>query len=146
MPDNLDATPAVDGAMTVMEMEPIRFERVDQFNVTPQLPVVVASHGNHLTTIGEVAQQLGSLSRRCLVMDEIAKNNQPLRLVFVHQLFQAVGDRRHSPQRNESAGRALAQFETEMEVRYGKPAFSSMEKREPAVEENFIGDERLVRA
>jgi hypothetical protein len=33
-----------------------------------------------------------------------------------------------------------------MEVCHGQPPLALMEKREPPIEENFIGDERLVRA
>jgi hypothetical protein len=33
-----------------------------------------------------------------------------------------------------------------MEVCHGQPALALMEEREPPIEQNFIGDERLVRA
>jgi hypothetical protein len=33
-----------------------------------------------------------------------------------------------------------------MEIRNGQPALALMEEREPPIEEDFIGDKRLVRA
>jgi hypothetical protein len=33
-----------------------------------------------------------------------------------------------------------------MEIRHCQPTLALMEERQPAVEDNFIGDERLVRA
>jgi hypothetical protein len=33
-----------------------------------------------------------------------------------------------------------------MEVRHGQPSLALVEKREPSIEEDFIGDKRLVRA
>lgn len=146
MADNLNSTSAVDGAMPVMKMEPLRFKRVNHFEVTAQLTIVIARHDNHLATIGEVAQKRSSLARRGFVVNEIAENDEPLRFVFVNQIRQSIRNRRHPPQWDESAGRALAQFITKMEIRDGEPPFSLMKKRKPAIEKNFVGDERLVRA
>jgi hypothetical protein len=129
-----------------MKMEVIRFERVDHFDMAAQLPVVVPRNDQDFATRCEIAQQLGGFAPRHLVVNQIAQNNEPLRFVFADQLGQAIRDRGHSPQRNESARGALAQFITKMEIRYGQPTLALMEEREPAIEENFIGDERLVRA
>jgi hypothetical protein len=49
-----------------------------------------------------------------------------------------------SPQRNKPAGRALAQFVTEMQVRHDEPPLTLMKKREATIEQYFVGDERLV--
>lgn len=144
--NDLDPAPCFDRTMPVMKMESIRFERVDHFNLAAQLPVVIPSDDQDFAARCEIAQQLGGFASRRLIVNQIAKNDEPLRIVFADQLGQSIGDRRHSPQRNESASRTLAQFITKVQIRHRQPALALIEEREPAIEENFIGHESLVRA
>ena len=144
--DDLDAAGRIRRAMPVMKMKPIRFQRVNHFDVAAQLPIVISRHDCDCTTFGKSAQQLDGFARRCFVVNQITEDDNAAWFVLVDEFGEPLRDRRHSPQRNESAGRALAQFITKMQVRDREPTLRSMEKREPSIEKNFIGDERLVRA
>jgi hypothetical protein len=146
MADDLNATAAVDGTMPVMKMESIGLEGIAHFDLAAELPIMVASHDHDLAVLREFAEKRSGFACRCLVVNQIAENDEALRFVFRDQFRESVGDRCHAPQWDERAGCALAQFVTKMQVRHRQPAFGLMEKRESSIENNFIGDERLVRA
>jgi hypothetical protein len=68
-------------------MEPLRFERVDHFNMAAQLAVVVPRDDHDFATRCEIAQELGGFAPRRLIVNQIAKNNEPLRFVFADQFM-----------------------------------------------------------
>lgn len=146
MPDDLDAAPPLGRAMAMMKMEALGFPRLHHLNLAAQLPIVVSRDDNRLAMRREVLQKFGGFRGRRLIVDEVAEDNELTRLIFIDQLHQPLGDRRHPPHRDETARRALAEFVAKMQVRHSEPALCPVEKREAAIEQDFIGDEGLVRA
>jgi hypothetical protein len=144
MADYLNPAPGVGSTVPVVEKEIARLQRLPHFNVSSQMPIMITGDDYHLTTFGEIAQELGCFPRRRFVMNQVAQNDQPAWFIFVDHLAEPLGNRRHPPHRDESASRALAQFITKMEVRHGEPALGLMEKRKPAIEKDISGDKRLV--
>lgn len=144
MTDNLDATGVFHRAMSVMKMETIRFQRVHHFDVAAQLPIVIAGYHHDITMLGQISQQPGCFARRRFIMNEVAENDQASWFVLRDQCAQPIRNRGHTPHRDESTRRALTQFVTKMQVRHREPALGLMEKGEPPIEKNFLGDERLV--
>jgi hypothetical protein len=130
----------------VVKKETVRLQRVPHFNVPAQLAIVITGNHHHLTTLGKAAQELGRFARGRFVVNEVAQDDQLARLIFVDQLGEPIGNRRHPPHGDKGASRALAQLVTKMEVRHREPALGLMEKRKPAVEKDIRGDKRLVRA
>jgi hypothetical protein len=144
MPDDLDPVRWFRRAMAVMEMKSSGRPGLDHFHLAAQLPIVISRDDDWLTNVSEALQQLRRLRGRCAVVDQIAQDDEPERPIFLHELGQALGDRRHAPHRHKPAGRALAQFIAEMEVGDRQPAFHLVEKRKPAIEQNIGGDQSLV--
>jgi hypothetical protein len=105
---------------------------------------MIPGDDNRLAVRGQLSQQVGGFQCRSLIMHEVAEDNQAPRFVFTDQLQQPLRDRGHPPHWDETTRRALAELVAEMQVRYGEPAFRLVEKREPAIEEDFIGDEGLI--
>ena len=132
--------------MAVMKIKAFGFPRINHFNLTAQLPIVIPRNDNRLAARRQIPQKFGRFHRRCFIVNKVAKDNQPARLIFIDQLHQALRDRGHPPHRHETTGRALAEFVTEMQIGYGEPAFRLVEEREAPIEQDFIGDERLIRA
>jgi len=146
MANDLNPARGIGGAMSVVEIERVRLQSLPHFDVPAQLPIVITGDHHHLTTLGKAAQELGRFARRRFVVNKVAQDDQLARLIFADQLGQPIGNRRHSPHRDEGAGRPLAQFVTKMEIRHGEPPLGLMEKRESPVEKDISGDKRLVRA
>lgn len=144
MPDDLDSIGRLGVAMAMMKIEALCLPRFEQFKLTAQLPIVISRYDDRFAEILHPFEQLASFNRRSLVVDQIAENDQPARPVFRDQLEQPLRDRRHPPERNKPARRALAQFVAEMQVRHGEPALALMKERKTAIEQDFVGDERLV--
>ncbi len=132
--------------MTVMKMKAPGFPRLEQLDLAAQLPIVISRDHNRFAEILDSLQQLASFAGRGLIVHQIAEDNQTARPILIDQLQQTLRDRLHPPHRNKPAGSALAQFVAKMEVRHGEPALALVEERQPAIEQNFVGDERLVRA
>ena len=146
MSDDLDSLRLIDGAMAMMKMEALAFPRFHHRNVTAQLPIVISRDNDRLAVRSQILQKLGRFPRRGFVVNKVAENDQPARFVFMDQSHQTLGNRRHPPHGHETAGGALAEFVTEMQIGHGEPAFPLVEKREPAIEQDFIGNECLIRA
>ena len=146
MSNNLNAIGNLRCAVTVVEMKLRGLKRVDHFDLAAQLPVVVPGHDHDFATRREIAQQLRRFARRGLIMNQVAKNNEATRRVFVNEFREPLFDRRHSPHRDEAAGGALAQFISKMQIRDSEPPLGFVEKRQAAIQKNFIGDQRLVRS
>jgi len=144
MPDDLDSIRSLGQAMTMMKIEALGLPRFEQFKPAAQLPIVVPRHNDRFAEIPDPFEELASFNRRSLVVHQVAKNNQTARAVFRDQLEQTLRDRRHPPQGNKPARRPLAQFVAEVQVRHGEPALTLMKEGKPAIEQNFVGDERLV--
>lgn len=144
MSDDLDAGAPLRRAMAMMEIELVGLPGLRHLHLPAQLPVVITRDNDRLAVRRQILQKLGCLPRCCLVMDQVAKDDEPARPIFIYQLQQPLRDRRHSPHRDEPACRALAELITKMQVGHSEPALGLMEKREPAIEQDFIGDERLI--
>ncbi|MEY2520181.1 MAG: hypothetical protein QOF24_1940 [Verrucomicrobiota bacterium] len=69
--------------MTVMKMEVVTVPGVHHFHFASQPPVVISCNDDWLAQHSNRFQQLGRFLRGGLIVDEIAKNNQTGRLVFV---------------------------------------------------------------
>ena len=146
MSDDLNPIGNARRAVAVMKMKLRGLECVDHFYMAAQLPVVVPGNDHNFATRREIPQQLRNFARRGFIVDQIAKNNEAFRRIFIHEFRKSLGDRRHPPHRHEAAGGALAQFISKMQVRDGEPALSFVKKRQAAIQKNFIGDQRLVRS
>jgi len=146
MADDLDSMRLIHGAMAMMKMEPFCVPRFHHFDVTTQLPIVISGDNDRLAVRRQIFQKARRFRGSSLIMHEIAQDNQMLRFIFLDQLQQTLRDRRHSPHRHETAGGALAQLVTEMKIGDRQPTLLLVEKREAPIEQNFRGDERLVRA
>jgi len=116
-----------------MKKKLLSLERIDHFDVAAQLPVVLPGNDDHFRMRSEIAQQLSRFSGSRLVMDQIAEDNQTPGRVFTHQLSEALRDGRHSPHRDQAAGRPLAQFVAEMQICNGEPSLGSVKKSEPTI-------------
>ena len=145
MPDDLDPSRRLRGAMAMMEMKALGLPRRDHLDLSAQLPIVISRDHNWLTNLPKLLQQLDGLGSRRSIMHQVAQDDEPKRLIFFDELRQSLRNRRHPPHRHQPARRALAQFVAKMQVGHRQPAFDPMEKREPAIEQNIGGDERLVR-
>lgn len=145
MSNDLDAMRALHCAMTMMKLETLGFPRLHHSNFAAHLPVVISGHNNRLAASSEVAQKSGGFGRRRFIVDEVAEDNQLARPIFIYQLQQAVGNRRHPPHRDEPARRALAEFVAKMEVGYRQPALRFMKKSEATIEHDALGNHCLVR-
>jgi hypothetical protein len=146
MADDLNKIGRPGRAMAVVKMEAFRSPRLDHFNLGAHLPIVISRDDHDLTMKGEVLQKPGSFQRRSPVVNQIAEDDEAPRRIFTHQLHQPLGNREHSPHRDQATSRALAEFVPKMQISHGEPAFALMEKCEAAIEQDFIGDERLIRA
>ena len=146
MSNDLDSLRLIHGTMAMMKMEAFDFPRLHHFNVTAQLPIVIARDNDRLAVRRQILQEARRFRGCCLIVDEIAQDNQMARLIFIDQLQQPRRDRRHSPHRHETADCALAQFVTEMQIGDRQPALPLVEKRETAIEQDLIGNECLIRA
>ena len=146
MSDDLEPVPALGRTMAMMKIEMLGFPGLHHFNFATQLSIVIPRDDDRLAVRGEILQKFGGFRRGGLIVNEVAEDNQSARPIFIDQLHQALGGRRHPPHRDEAASRALAKFVAKMQVRHGEPALRLVEKREAAVEQDFIGDERLIRA
>lgn len=146
MSDNLDPVPALGCAMAMMKIEMFGFPKLHHFDFATQLSIVIPRDDDRLTVRGKILQKFSGFRRRSLIVDEVAEDNQAARPIFIDQLHQALGGRRHPPHRDEAASGALAEFVAKMQVGHGEPALRLVEKREAAVEQDFIGNERLIRA
>ena len=146
MPDYLDTICGLGEAMPMMKIETLGLPRFEQLKFTAQLSVVVSRHDDRLAKIPNPFEQLTRFNRGGLVVHQIAENNQTARPIFRDQVKEPLRDRCHLSERNQPARRALAQFIAEMQIRHREPAFTLMEKREAAIEEDFVGDEGLVRS
>ena len=146
MSDDLDPMAMLGRAMAVMKTKLGGFPGLDHFNPAAELPVVVSRDDNGFATRRDILQEMGCLRRGSLVVDEVPQDNQLTRAIFAHQLHQTLGDRCHPPHRDEAAGRALAEFIAKMQVRHGQPALGLVKKSQPAIEQNFLGNEGLIRA
>jgi hypothetical protein len=115
--------------MAVMKKKVRRLERIGHLDVPAQLSVVVPSDDDDFATRPEAAQQLSRFPARGFIVNQIAEDDQLPRRVFIYQFRKPLHDRRHSPERNKAAGGALAQFVSEMEIRYRQPTFGFVEER-----------------
>src|SRR3954470_4796371 len=106
---------------------------------------MVARDDSHLATGRKFPEELSGFARRDFVVDQVSEYDQASRFVFIHEIAEPFRDRGHSPQRHERTSGALAQFVAKMKIGHRQPAFRLMEKSQPAIENNFSGDERLVR-
>lgn len=146
MADDLNATGRIRCAMPVMKIKLIRFNRVEHFDFSAQVPIVISGNYDDLASFRETAKQLGRFAPCRLIVNQIAQNDETARLILTNEFAEPFRNRRHPPQRHQGAGSALAQFVAEMHVRDGEPTLRLVEKREPAVENNFICNERLIGA
>lgn len=144
MPDDLDSFLRRRQAMAMVKVEALRLPRFDQLKFATQLSIVVPGYDDRFARRPDRFEQFSRGRGRSLVVHQVSQNDQTARPVFRDQLVQTLGDRRHPPHRNKPARGALAQFIAEMQVRYGEPALPLMKERETAIEQDFIGDERLV--
>jgi len=129
----------------MMKMKLLGLPRLDHLDLAMQLPIVISRDHNWLTNLPKLLQQLDGLGRRRSIVHQVAQDDEPKWPIFINELRQSFRNRRHSPHWHQPASGALAQFVAEMQVGHREPAFDPMEKREPAIEHNIGGDERLVR-
>lgn len=142
--DDLDSILHLGQAMAMVEVKALGLPRFEQLELAAQLSIVVPGYDDRLAKSRDPFEELVRCHGRRPVVHQIAENDQTARPIFRDQLEQALGDRRHPPHRNQPARCALAQFIAEMQVRHGEPAFPLMKERETAIEQDFVGDERLV--
>jgi hypothetical protein len=105
---------------------------------------MVAGDNNRLAVRRQILQQLGGFRCGGLVVDQVTQNNQALRPIFIYQRQQALRNRRHPPHRDKTARCALAEFIAKMQVGHGEPPLGLVEKREPPIKQDLIGDKRLI--
>lgn len=134
MADDLDAVPPLSRAMAMMKIEVVGFPGLRHLNLPAQLPIVIPRDNNRLAVPRQILQKLGGLWRGGLVVDQVAKDDELARPIFIYQLHQALRDRRHPPHRDEATGRALAELIAKMQVGDGQPTLRLMEKRQPPIE------------
>lgn len=69
--------------MTVMKEEPVIAPRLDKIDIaTPEMPIVIAGDQNDFAMISQPFGQRNELSDRCLIMDQIAKQDQSRGLII----------------------------------------------------------------
>ena len=76
----------------MMKMKAFRFPRLHHFDVAAQLPIVISRDDNQLTNVPEASQQFGCLPGRGSIVDQIAQDDELIRLIFRDELRQALGD------------------------------------------------------
>jgi len=146
MANDLNAIGHIRCAMPVMKIKLIRFNRVAHLDLIAQVPVVISGHHDDFASFRKTAEQLGRFARCRFVVNQIAQNDETAGLILSDEFFEPFRNRRHPPQRHQGSGRALTQFVAEMHVRDREPTLGSVEKRESAVENNFICNEPLIGA
>ena len=143
--DNLDALRRFRRAMAMVKMETLTLPRMSHRYRPGQCTIVIARQNDRLALSSQAREQLPRRRSRGAVMDQIAQDQKPARPIVGQQVQQPLLDRVHPPQREEATGRTLTQLVSEMEVRDRKPALFLMEKREPAIKNNIVGDRGLTR-
>ena len=88
VPDYLNAIHNIGSAMAVVKTELLRVQRVDHFDMTAQLPIVITGNDYHATTLRKPAQQFRRFARRRFVVNEIAEDDKLAGRVIVHQRHQ----------------------------------------------------------
>ncbi len=130
--------------MSVMKMKTSGFPGFEPFHLAAKLPIMISRDQNRLAEFPDSLQQLARFHGSGSIVHEIAQNYETVRAILIDQLQETLGNGLHPPHWNQPAGRPLAQFVAEMQVRHGEPALALMEEGKPAIEHNFIGNERLV--
>ena len=144
MTDDLHAPARLRQAVPVMKMEAFGFPRIAEVDRASELTVVIAGEGDQVAVRAEFREEtLGGGARRAIV-DQIADDHEMPRLIIREQGQKSLAHGLHPPHRHEATRCALADFITEMQIRDREPFFTLVEKREPAVEENFVGDTGLI--
>ena len=146
MADDLDLVRPSRRTLAMMKIKALGLPRLNHFNVSAQLAIVIARDDNRFAMRCQISQKLRGFQSRGLLVNKVAQNDQTPRLVFINQLHQALGDRSHPPHRHETTSHALTEFVAKMQVGNGEPPLRLVEKREAAIEQDFIGDKRLIRA
>lgn len=146
MADDLDAPRRFRGAVAVMEMEAIALPVLPHLNRTADMPVVVAGDQDQLAHRSQTLHEQPCFARRASVVHQVADDDQPVGTIVGQQLDEPVFHRSHTPERHQPARGALADFVPKMQVRHREPPLLVVEKRQPAVEQNIIRHECLVRA
>jgi hypothetical protein len=106
--NDLDLLRPASRAMAMMKIKALGFPRLNHFDLSAKLPIVISGYHNRLAVRSQVLQELRGFPGSRLIMNKVAENNQAPRFVFLDQLHQALGNRGHPPHRHEPASRALA--------------------------------------
>ena len=75
MADDLDPRSPIDGAMAMMKMEVFGFPRLNHFNLTAQLPIMIPRDDNRLAVGRQILEKFGGFRRGSLIVDEVAEDN-----------------------------------------------------------------------
>lgn len=140
MPDHLHPRARLPVAMTVMKLEAAAAPRFDALDMARDFAVVITSDCDDRAMLSQFGEQCDGLGQRGLVVHNIACDDERLRRVIADAGEQPFAGRLHSPEWQQAAGSALADFKSKMEVGDGEPAVASVKQGKACIEQDIARD------
>ena len=85
MTDDLGEIARFGRAMAVVKMKAIRLQKLNHFDLTMYLPVMISCYRHHVTPNRHVPEELGRFPRRGLIVNQIAEDDETPRCVLLHE-------------------------------------------------------------
>ena len=86
MTDNLNPVSGIGLAVSMMKMKTVRLPGISHRYCASQMTVVIAREKDQLGHAREPIDEISRFHRRCLVMDQIAEDDQVPRLIVCQEL------------------------------------------------------------